>query len=86
MCAFLLEKTQTEEAGVEELFDMLLIKYLPGYETSVQRLEAMERLAASANEYRRKYGQPRKEELEKIPVEKRKDFRAKGELLDPERK
>jgi len=40
----------------------------------------------SDNEYRRKYGQTIKEEIEKIPASERKDFRAKDELLDPERK
>jgi len=83
---FMLEKIQTEPETIVEQLDEALVKYLPGYNNSVQRAEVMERLANSANEYRREYGTPIKEEIEKVPANQRKDFRAKGELLDPERK
>jgi len=84
---FMLEKIQTSEnESAVELMDNMLNKQLSGYSTSVQRLAVVERLAQSSNEYRRKYGEPIKAEIEKVPANQRKDFRAKSELLDPERK
>jgi len=86
ICAFLLEKTQTEQKMyIVELMDDVLAKHLHGYATSVQRAEAAEKFVPTDNEYR-KYWAQRKEEIKGVPAHERKDFRAKGELLDPERK
>ena len=73
--------------------DEELSKTLPGYSTSVQRLSTARRFApkdASAgtlpnHDFRKKFHDV-KEEIEQIPESERKDFRAKGELLDPERR
>jgi len=85
VCAFLLEKSQ-ETIDRAILMDGTLAKHLPGYSTSVQRAEMAETLAASSNGGYKRFGQPIKDEIAKTPVHERKDFRAKGELLDPERK
>jgi hypothetical protein len=83
--AFMLEKVQAEE-DLAELLDAPLVNRIPGYSTSVQRAEIAERLAVStSNEYRRKLWTLKKEEIAKTPAHERKDFRAKGELLDPGR-
>jgi len=83
---FMLEKTQTDnnEDIVKEL-DQLLAKQLSGYATSLQRAQTVEKFAETRNEYWRKHWQAAKDEIEKVPASERKDFRAKGELLDPER-
>ena len=85
VCAFLLEKSQ-ESIDLAQIMDGTLAKHLPGYATSVQRAEMAETLAASSNGGYKRFGQPIKDEISKTPVHERKDFRAKGELLDPERK
>jgi len=84
---FMLEKTQTDnnENIVKEL-DQLLAKQLSGYATSLQRMQTVEKFAETCKEHWRNYWEAAKEEIEKTPVNERKDFRAKGGLLDPERK
>ena len=88
---FMLEKVQVENESVVKLLDETLSKHLPRYATSIQRMEVVERLAKSdkvnfSGERISDYWKPIKEEIEKTPANERKDFRAKGELLDPERK
>jgi len=86
--SFMLEKTQANMRNnmASGILDRILSEQLPGYTTSVQRLAMAERLTRSGSEDIRKYGQSIKTEIEKTPVNERKDFRAKGELLDPEKK
>ena len=50
------------------------------------RMPPEERQAELSKDNARKYWTPIKNEIEKVPADKRKNFRAKGELLDPERK
>jgi len=85
--AFMLKKTQTDnnENIVKEL-DQLLAKQLSGYAASLQRMQTVEKLAETCKEHWRNYWEAAKEEIEKTPVNERKDFRAKGGLLDPARK
>jgi len=85
ICTFLLEKVQTEEGGIIQK-DTLLCTHLLGYKTSVQRMAMVERFTNSNSEYQKTLWNAAKEEIEKVPVNQRKDFRAKGELLDPEKK
>jgi len=87
---FLLEKIETEEMGGSiELLDSVLCWQIPSYTNSVQRLAAVEKLLknirASRGDYFNRWNAV-KEEIEKTPANERKDFRVKGELLDPERK
>ena len=84
--AFMLKKTQTVDGSIVEILDEVLAEQLSDYRTSVQRAEFAERLANPNSEYKRKYWIDAKEEIGKVPAKKRKDFRAKGELLDPARK
>lgn len=86
ICAFLLEKAQTEESIAAKVIDEMLCDYLSGYAASVQRTEAAERLSESDDERVKTYWRPVKEKIGNTPVKRRKDFRAKGELLDPKRK
>jgi hypothetical protein len=51
----------------------------------VQREVFADQLLKSGNEYQKGLARNMKDEMEKTPKEKRKDFRAKGELLDPDR-
>ena len=85
VCDFALRRVM-EEGEEETILDRILCKHLPGYSTSVQRAEIVERRIRSDCEGIRDYWQPIKDEIAKTPVHERKDFRAKGELLDPERK
>jgi len=78
---FLLEKIDT--CGREGRIDNLLARQLPGYATSVQRAQAMEKFAQKEHD---SYWPEVKQEIDKVPANQRKDFRAKGELLDPDRK
>jgi len=79
--SFALEKIQTEKDGrIIEVLDQILCEHLADYKTSVQRLAMAERFPEG------NYWKAAKEEIEKIPANERKDFRAKSELLDPERK
>jgi len=84
ICAFILEKTFIEEGGVTAELDKILCSYLLGYSTSVQRQNLAERMS-DFGIGTRAYFDNAKQEIEKTPVNERKDFRAKGELLDPER-
>jgi len=78
---FMLEKTQTNKReNLVEQMDEILSEQLTGYKTSVQRLAVAERFPEG------NYWKAAKEEIEKIPANERKDFRAKSELLDPEKK
>jgi len=80
------EEMQTADDYTVKSWDELLAAQLPGYKTSVQRAEFVERLAKSDDEYTKKYVKEAKAEIDKVPVKKRKDFRAKGELLDPKKR
>ena len=85
---FMLEKVQTEQPGIVKALDEALAKHLPGYSNSVQRMEIAERLAKSEEvdligKRISDRWKPIKEEIEKTPANERKDFRAKGDLLDP---
>ena len=86
VCVFMLEKVQSEKGGIAQLMDKVLTKHLPGYSSSVQRDELVEKFGDSETAYVKKYWSDAKEEIEKKPAKERKDFRAKGELLDPKRK
>jgi hypothetical protein len=81
---FLLE---TVTSGREQhcMVDEILCEMLPNYRTSVQREVFADQLLKSGNEYQKGLARNMKDEMEKTPKEKRKDFRAKGELLDPDR-
>jgi len=68
-----------------DILDKVLCENLPAYSTSAQREKAAETMLKSSNDYLRGMGNSIKAEIEKTPKEKRKDFKAKGELLDPER-
>ena len=87
---FMLEKVQTENEWIGKLLDEALAEHLPGYSNSVQRMEIAERLAKSEEvdligKRISDRWKPIKEEIEKTPANERKDFRAKGDLLDPDR-
>ncbi len=81
---FLLKEVQEGKCR-GDILDKVLCENLPAYSTSVQREKAAETLLKSENECLRGMGNSIKTEIEKTPKEKRKDFKAKGELLDPER-
>jgi len=66
--------------------DNILCRKLPGYSTSLQRMTVANRYAEDDNPYVKEYFANAKEAIEKVPVNQRKDFRTKGELLDPDRK
>jgi polyhydroxyalkanoate synthesis regulator phasin len=68
------------------MVDEILCEMLPNYRTSVQREVFADQLLKSGNEYQKGLARNMKDEMEKTPKEKRKDFKAKGELLDSERK
>jgi len=85
---FMLEKVQTENEWIVKLLDEALAEHLPGYSNSVQRMEIAERFAKSEEvdligKRISDRWKPIKEEIEKTPANERKDFRAKGDLLDP---
>jgi len=78
---FILERIQTEaNEDIGRTLDWLLTIQLPDYITSVQRLTVAEKFGGLG------YWKAAKDEIEKVPASERKDFRVKGELLDPERK
>jgi len=90
--AFLLRLIQTEKDGdLLRRLDNTLCAVLPEYGTSAQRGELISRfkptspsgiaLTSLESEHFRKA----KAAVDKAPENQRKDFRAKGELLDPER-
>ena len=86
--AFLLDMLQEEQEwyGVYQL-DKILYATLDDYPQSIQREQAMRRFVNTP-----KIGQQSQRyreiqaEINEVPPDKRKDFRAKGELLDPEEK
>lgn len=84
--AFLLERAQEEKrrSAANEL-DKILCGMFPDYATSVQREKVATHFMNDDNEICRRQFMKIHEDIQKIPKEKRKDFRAKGELLDPER-
>jgi len=84
--AFLLELIKEEEAGdTVKMLDRVLCETLEGYPASVQREKMADRMVKAGSEYSRPHFEAIKAEIEKTPTAKRKDFTAKGELLDPER-
>jgi len=85
ICDLMLKRSLVEEGGAMTTLDRLLCERLPGYSTSVQRSEFINRAFQSGTEGERNYWNPHKETMDKVPANERKDFRAKGELLDPER-
>ena len=85
MCAFLLERIQKEDLCAQNA-DGILCNHLPEYANSIQRMAVAERLSKSGNERFKNLWSAVKTEIEKTPANERKDFRTKGELLDPERK
>lgn len=83
---FLLEETKNEHTGDgAKQLDLILSKLLPDYSNSVQRIEAAEWFVQNGSAYHKNYFGNIKAEIEKTPKEKRKDFKAKGELLDPDK-
>ncbi|MCL2104424.1 MAG: hypothetical protein FWH21_05125 [Kiritimatiellaeota bacterium] len=70
--------------------DKTLCEILPGYSNSVQRLAVARRQLEDDNVQGKGFfaerWTPIKAEIENVPETQRKDFRAKGELLDPDRK
>jgi len=81
---FLLKEVQEGKCR-GDILDKVLCENLPEYSTSIQREIAAETMLKSENECLRGMGNSIKTEIEKTPREKRKDFKAKGELLDPDR-
>ena len=84
---FLLGLAEKEESGgTVEMLDQVLFETLDGYAASVQRWQVAERMVKAGPDYSRPHFEAIKAEVEKTPKAKRKDFTAKGELLDPDRK
>jgi len=81
---FLLQQVQEGKCR-GDILDKVLCENLPDYSTSIQREMAAETMMNSENEYLRGMGNNIKTEIQKTPKEKRKDFRVKGEILDPAR-
>ena len=86
VCAFMLGKAKTGDDGMVRRLDGVFCENLTGYKDSTQRKEIAEKFAQSKKEDIRNHWKAIKEEIEKTPAKERKDFRAKGELLDPKRK
>jgi len=83
---FLLEETKKEHTGDGgKQLDKLLNRVLPDYTNSLQRIEAAEWFIKNGSSYHKNYFGNIKTEIEKTPKAKRKDFKAKGELLDPDK-
>ena len=83
---FLLEQTGKEHTGDgAKQLDIVLSRTLPDYTNSLQRMEAAEWFIQNGSDYHKSYFGKIKTEIEKTPKEKRKDFKARGELLDPDR-
>lgn len=83
---FLLERAQEEKrrSAANEL-DKILCSMFPDYKTSVQREKVSAHFMNDDNEICKKQFTKIHEDIQKTPKGKRKDFSAKGELLDPER-
>ena len=88
--AFLLEFVEKNEFTHNVRYvDRTLCKILPGYLNSVQRLAVAKWHSENGDPFSdatKGYFSEAKRAIEKIPESERKDFRAKGELLDPERR
>jgi len=87
--AFLLEMIQEEKEWYAVMpLDNILLSTLDGYSQSVQREQTVRRFVhmPNMNERERQHYHTVRAEVDAVPADKRKDFRAKGELLDPERK
>lgn len=82
--AYLLAKAVHTEIR-SDIIDKILCENLPEYSTSIQRELAAETMMKSSNDYLRGMGDTIKSEIEKAPRKNRKDFKSKGELLDPDR-
>ncbi len=83
---FLLTTLETENNGeIASRLDKMLSDLLADYNESLQRFQVMERLSKHENAYYRNLFKAKLLEIEKTPKEKRKDFKAKGEILDPDR-
>ena len=84
--AYIFLLTEVQEGKYRgDILDKVLCENLPDYATSVQRQTAAETMMKTENEFLRGMGNNINAEIEKTPKDKRKDFRVKGELLDPER-
>ena len=87
--AFLLDMIQEDPSwwGVEQI-DKILATTLNGYAQSVQREQTVQRFVGKPfyDEGLLKQFNSIRAEVDAVPADKRKDFRAKGELLAPERK
>jgi hypothetical protein len=83
--AFLLGKA-VQKRYFSEALDKTLCELLPGYATSVQRGEAADAMSESKVDVYRNMGSRIKREIEMTPRAERKDFRARGGLLDAGRK
>lgn len=66
--------------------DAMLSSCLPDYRSSTQRLLLYQRVQMSGSIFAKNYFSKVKKEIEEMPETSRKDFSAKGELLDPERR
>ena len=83
---FLMTTLENENNGeIASHLDKMLDVFLTDYNMSLQRFQVMERLAKHENVYYRNLFATILNEIEKTPKEKRKDFKARGELLDPDR-
>ena len=83
---FLLVSAQRDTMGnAANQLDKILCKLLPDYSISVQREQVATKFAKDGNEFYKNHFGKIRDEIEKTPTEKRKDFKAKGELLDPDR-
>lgn len=74
------------DGGCVSSIDNNLCEEIPDYRNSVQRLACASSFAENGNKYYKDYFGKIRDEIEKTHKEKRKDFKAKGELLDPDRK
>lgn len=83
---YLLEQVEVENDDETICkMDAMLSLYLPDYKSSIQRLRLYQRVQTSGSDFSKQYFAKIKSEIEETPKDKRKDFRANGELLDPER-
>lgn len=84
--SFYFEVLQNErDGGCVALIDNTLCEALDEYKYSLQRLACVTRFTENGNTYYKHHFGKIKDEIEKTPKEKRKDFKAKGDLLDPDK-
>ena len=84
---FLLEQAENENDDETICtIDSILASNLPSYTSSIQRSSLYRRVQISGSVFSKNYFAKVKQEIDRVPCVSRKDFRAKGELLDPERK